>query len=83
MFSLFTKKKQEVPLVHKKSVEELHKKYPKKHIDISMKYAYYDHADGYYKTEYSVYVEDKESHQYFPTLLEVKKYVQYLCEKGV
>lgn len=67
---------------YKRLLEKLHKKYPEKHIDISKSYAYHDHSGVYYKTEYSVYVEDKESHQYFPTLLEVKKYVQYLCEKG-
>jgi len=75
-------KKQELPLAYKKLLKKLHKIYPEKHICISTDHGYYDHAGGYYKIEYSVYVENKEKHRYFPTFSEVEKYVQYLCKKG-
>ena len=78
----FLKKKQEMPLEYERLLKKLHKKYPGKHINIAAGHGYYDHSGGYYQIEYSVYVEHKHDHQYFPTFSEVEKYVSYLCKKG-
>lgn len=68
---------------YKRLLEKLHKKYPEKYLSISSTYRYFDHTDEY-KTEYYFYIEDMpEASKHLPTLAEVEKYVQYLCEKGV
>ena len=81
MFGFLKRKKQELPTAYKRLLEKLHEKYPGKYIDISTGHKYFNHTGGYYKIEYSVYVEHREDHKYFPTFSEVEKYVQYLCKK--
>ena len=60
-------------------LKKLHKKYPEKHICISVTHDYYDHTDRC-KTEYYIYVADEVS-KHIRRLPEVEKYVQYLCKK--
>lgn len=66
---------------YKNMVNMLHKKYPGKHIEVGPNYLYYDHDGGYFKTEYSFYIEDGENMLDIPTFAELEEIVRDLCEK--
>lgn len=64
---------------YRKAVNKLRKKYPGRHISISITFDYYDHTDRHEITHY-IYVAEKIS-KYIQTLPELEKYVQSLCKK--